>query len=251
MIATLPMYDRPETQAANDRFWNLIRAHLDDAPEQLSRDDLHWHHPDLLLSQTCSLPYRTGLQDHVTIVATPVHNLPCPAGTYYSVIVVRQDDERERLTDFADARLAINSPISQSGWAAIDEEAQAAGIRFGTIHETGSHRESARRVARGEADICSLDAVSWEMMKKWDAAADHLRVIAETVPTPALPYVTGLHQDSIQLQEALVTAVHELSPEDQDTLCLLDVTHIPAHLYLSLPIPPSPSTVPFADAETE
>ena len=65
MIATLPMYDRPETRAANDRFWDLIRSHLDEAPEELSRDDFHWLHPDLLLSQTCSLPYRTALQGRV------------------------------------------------------------------------------------------------------------------------------------------------------------------------------------------
>ena len=28
MIAALPMYDRPELQAANDRYWALIRAGL-------------------------------------------------------------------------------------------------------------------------------------------------------------------------------------------------------------------------------
>ena len=94
MIATLPMYDRPEARPANDRLWALIRHHLPDAPEALSRDGFHWLNPELLLSQTCSLPFRTGLQDDVSIVATPVHKIECPAGFHYSVIVARDDDSR-------------------------------------------------------------------------------------------------------------------------------------------------------------
>ncbi len=245
MIATLPMYDRPETWAAHDRYWDLIRRHLEHAPEALSRDDFHWLAPDLVLSQTCSLPYRSALQGGVTIVATPVHDLPCPAGTYYSAVIVRKGEKRSDLSDFKDAALAINSPVSQSGWAAIDALAEEAGFRFSTVFESGSHEESARRVAAGDADICAIDAVSWEMVRKWDDAAEALEVLTTTPPTPALPYITAMDQDPAPIQEALVSAVHELSPEDQDTLCLIDVTYMPPDHYLSLPIPPAPMATPF------
>jgi hypothetical protein len=68
VIAALPMYDRPETRAATDRFWELTRDALSlrgiDAPEALTRDrdpwDI-WQAPDLVLAQTCGLPYRSGL----------------------------------------------------------------------------------------------------------------------------------------------------------------------------------------------
>ena len=242
MIATLPMYDRPETRAATDRFWDLIRTHVQGAPEHLSRDGFHWLSPDLLLSQTCSLPYRTGLQDHVSIIATPVHSIPCPAGFYFSNIVLRKDDDRTDLTAFAGARLAINSPLSQSGWAAIDGPARQAGIGFGEILETGSHQESARAVAEGRADICSIDAVTWKMIERWDPFARDLRVLCHTDPTPALPYITALETDPHPIQEALVHAVGALSAEDQETLCLIDVTHIPREHYTSMPIPPAPVT---------
>ncbi len=245
MIATLPMYDRPETQAANDRFWDLIRAHLSQAPERLSRDDFHWLAPNLILSQTCSLPYRSALQGGVTIVATPVHDLPCPAGTYFSAVVIRKGDDRRDLKDFEDAPLAINSPISQSGWAAIDELADEAGFRFSNVLESGSHRESAKRVAAGDADICSIDAVSWEMIKRWDNAEEKLQVLGTTPPSPALPFITSMDRDPVPLQEALVSAVHELSPEDQKTLCLIDMTYVSPDHYLSLPIPPAPMTSKF------
>lgn len=246
MIATLPMYDRPETAAANDRFWELIRSHLAQAPDTLTRGDFHWLAPNLVLSQTCSLPYRSALQGGVTIVATPVHNLPCPAGTYFSVVVTRKDDDRSELGEFRDARLVINSPLSQSGWASIDEMANDAGFRFTSVLESGSHEESAKRVASGHADICAIDAVSWEMIKKWDSAAEKLKVIAETPPTPALPYITAMDRDPAPIQEALVSAVHELSPDDQEALCLIDMTYVPADHYITMSIPPAPITAPFS-----
>lgn len=240
MIATLPMYDRPETRDANDRFWNLIRQHLPDAPEALSRDGMHWVDPDLILSQTCSLPYRTALQDDVAIVATPVHNLSCPAGSYFSAVVVRADDPRETLKDFGGCQLAINSPVSQSGWAAIDQVAQDARITFAEIIETGAHQDSARAVAEGHADICAIDAVSWTMIERWDPFSKGLRVLLETAPTPALPYICSRFQDAEAVQDALVSAVHELSPDDQEALCLIDMTHVPADYYSVMPIPPAP-----------
>ncbi|MEM6610623.1 MAG: PhnD/SsuA/transferrin family substrate-binding protein, partial [Pseudomonadota bacterium] len=186
MIVTLPMYDRPEAQAANDRFYDLIRSFLPDAPETLSRDGYHWLNPDLLLSQTCSLPYRTALQDHVTLVATPVHDLACPAGMYYSVILVRKNDTRGQLAEFKNARLAVNSAVSQSGWAAIDDMAGADGFAFTNIVETGAHAKSALAVADGTCDICAVDAVTWQMIERWDAFAADLKVLATTAHTPAL-----------------------------------------------------------------
>lgn len=242
MIATLPMYDRPETRAATDRFWDLIRAHLPGAPEHLSRDGFHWLNPDLLLSQTCSLPYRAGLQDHVSIIATPVHNIPCPAGYYFSNIVVRKDDDRADLKAFSGSRLAINGPLSQSGWAAIDGPAREAGIGFREIIETGSHQASARAVSEGRADICAIDAVTWTMIERWDPFAEGLRVLLRTNPTPALPYITALEMDPHPIQEALVQAVGALSAEDQEILCLIDVTHVPREHYSAMPIPPAPVT---------
>ena len=80
MIASLPMYDRPETQAANDRLWTLVRANSDDPlPPALTRGEDpwdHWQAPDLTLSQTCSLPYRARLHDKVALVGTPVYMSP-------------------------------------------------------------------------------------------------------------------------------------------------------------------------------
>ena len=79
MIAALGMYDRPETAAANDALWALIRDGLRargmDAPEVLTRGAgaywPAWESPDMLLSQTCGLPFRARLHEKVTLIGTP------------------------------------------------------------------------------------------------------------------------------------------------------------------------------------
>lgn len=104
MIAHLGMYDRPETAAANDRFWTLIREHLGRGPQQLSREEDTWRvwtSPDLLLAQTCGCPYRTRLYGEVELIGTPDHGLPgCPAGHYNSVFIARKTRAGEPLAAF-------------------------------------------------------------------------------------------------------------------------------------------------------
>ena len=106
-LASLPMYDRPETAAANDRYWQAIRTRLGEGPETLTRTGELWEHwlaPDLVLSQTCGYPYRARLHGQVTLVGTPDYGLDgCPPGHYRSIFVARADDPRTDLRAFAAA----------------------------------------------------------------------------------------------------------------------------------------------------
>jgi ABC-type phosphate/phosphonate transport system substrate-binding protein len=248
MIASLPMYDRPETAGANDRLWAGIARALTArgiaAPPALDRATGLWEtwlSPDLVLSQTCGLPYRARLHGRVTLVATPVWDLPgVPPGHYRSVIVARRTDPRGHLTAFDGATIAVNEALSQSGWAAPMAEAEAQGIAFGAVRMTGAHNASARAVAEGAADLAALDAMTWRMIRRWDDHATLLKEIGTTRPTPALPWITALARDPAPLAAALVEAVAGLSPEDRDTLGLLGTTWIAPEDYLAVPIPPAP-----------
>jgi hypothetical protein len=231
MIVSLPMYDLPEVAAATEAWWQAIRAALRAAglPAPVLRDqperDLlaHWRRPDLLLSQTCGLPYRSVLHDHVELVGTPDFGLEgCQAGHYCSAIVVRAEDGRRGLHDFDGARLAYNEGISQSGWAAPLAHAAAAGIRFRTGPRTGAHRLSMRAVARGEADLAAL------------------RVLDRTAPTPGLPCITARGQDAPAIAAALAEAGERMPAGARDVLGLRGVAAIPSASYLALPIPPLP-----------
>ncbi|QYK43057.1 MAG: PhnD/SsuA/transferrin family substrate-binding protein [Paracoccaceae bacterium] len=250
MIAALPMYDPPPLRAANDRLWALIRDDLRArgraAPEVLTRgqDDLWpvWTAPDLVLAQTCGFPFRARLHDRVALVGTPDYGLPdCPPGHYCSVVVARRDDPRDRLDGFAGARLAFNDPMSQSGWAAIAQDAARLGLRPGP--QTGAHAASVRAVAGGQADLAAIDGVTWSILEGIEAAAAALRVIHRTPPTPGLPLIAAREADTATLFAATAAAIAALAPDDRAALRLRGIVRIPASDYLDVPIPPPPDQI--------
>ncbi|RKF14945.1 hypothetical protein D6850_08755 [Roseovarius spongiae] len=245
MIASLPMYDRPETAAANDALWSGIRARLPfAAPARLTRGgDLweQWQSPDLVLSQTCGYPFRARLNGRVTLIGAPDHALPgCPPGHYNSVFVARRDDPRAAPAEFAQARFAFNEALSQSGWAAPQTHAAAHGFAFANPVQTGGHAASARAVAEGRADIAAIDALSWALILRHDRWADALKELERTAPTPILPYITASGRDADALADAVAGAIAALEAWHREALMLTGLVRLPAEAWLTVPNPPPP-----------
>lgn len=245
MIANLMMYRRPQLEEAHARYWGLIRKHLlrvdvasPDALSQDAEEFFVWTHPELVLSQTCGMPFRTQLHGKVTLVGTPDFGLAdCPAGYYRSAIVVRADDVRTEMTDFKDAIFAYNQTLSQSGYAAPFWHVRPAGFWFVNRLATGQHVGSARSVATGEADIAAIDAVTWRNIESYEPFAQNLRVLEWTAPTPGLPLITALGNDADLIFEAVRAAIDELDPEAKSLLGLQGIVKIPAADYLAIPNP--------------
>jgi ABC-type phosphate/phosphonate transport system substrate-binding protein len=250
MIAALPMYDRAETSAANDRFWALIRDGLRargmSAPDNLRRGDAEllpqWESPDLVLSQTCGFPYRAKLHGRVSLIGTPDYGVEgCLPGYYRSVFVARANDPRDTLTEFDGASLAYNDPMSQSGWAAPQNHATSLGLTLHPGVQSGGHKLSMMAVVNGQADIAALDAVTWSLLAEWEPAAQQVKVVGMTEPTPGLPYIAAANADSDALFSTITAAIAALSDEDRRILRLRGLIRIPPEAYLSVPTPPTPS----------
>jgi len=246
MIASLMMYNFPQLSGAHARYWQAIRQELTargiDSPASLSQEaDVFsvWRAPGLVLSQTCGMPYRTQLHDHVTYVGTPDFGLKdCAPGYYRSAFVVRRDDPRTKLGDFRDARFAYNQTISQSGWAAPHAHLRPQGWWFRDLYQSHGHVLSAHAVAEGHADIASLDAQTWVLIGHHDPVAAQLRVLEWTAPTPGLPYIAGPNADAQATADAVSAAITRLSVADAAALCLRGLVQIPAATYLAVPNPP-------------
>jgi len=242
MIASLAMYQRPQLVDSHSRFWRLIASNLRDAglnsPEQLSQnagEDRVWQHPELVLSQTCGMPYRTWLHDKVELVGTPDYGLTnCPPGFYRSALVVRLDDPREELPEFRTSTFAYNQSFSQSGYAAPFWHLEAHSYWFENRLHTEQHLESARAVALGRADIASLDAVSWRLISTYEPFASNLRVLEWTAPTPGLPLITAKGNDPAVIFTAVERAITQLQDKDRDLLGILGLVFIPKEDYLTL-----------------
>ena len=246
MIASLPMYARPELDYAISLLWDLIRKNLSKkgipAPITLSQDaeDISsWLDPSLVLSQTCGMPYRNILHGKVQLVGTPNYDLPnCLPGHYFSAIVVRKNDPRLLLKDYDQAVLAYNMEVSQSGYAAPLNHAAAQGIHFPNRVESHGHLKSAEMVVSGKADIAAIDAVTWMLIERHEAFASKLRVLERRTPTtPVLPLITSLALDADQIFDAVKQAIHDLPQDMRDDMLLKGIVKIPASEYLNIPNP--------------
>ncbi len=255
MIASLAMYDRAECQPANDRLWYLIRDGMrkagQAAPDTLTRGAAAywpaWTSPDLVLSQTCGLPYRARLHGTVTLIGTPDYGVEgCAPGYYRSVFVARKDDARTSLADFNGAKLAFNEDLSQSGWAATQTLVASHGLTFRPHLRTGGHVLAARAVAETRAEIAAIDVVTWAMIAQWDRFANDLKVVGQTDPTPGLPFIAAPGTDADALFRIISDAIAALPQADRDTLRLQSIVRIAPEAYLAMPIPPTPAALGFA-----
>lgn len=243
MIASLGMYDCPEVTPANNALWRAIRGELGYGPQGLDHATPPWdvwQSPELLLAQTCGMPYRTRLHGLVQLVGTPDYGLPnVKPGYYYSVFVVRAGDLGD-VSDYFDRRFAYNDAISQSGWAAPQIHAALSGAVFQKLLHSGSHLNSAKAVANGDADIAAIDAVSWRLIRQFNDFANGLVTIGRTAPTPGLPLITSNNRDAQELFEAVRCALAGLKPGHRQLLGMKDVILIAPQDYLNVPTPPGP-----------
>ena len=205
MIAALQMYDWPEVHPRIDAFWALVYKHLKqagiNAPATLSRLDpisQGWTKPNLLLGQTCGLPYVSGRCGDAVLVAQPVFDVEgAMDGTYSSALVCRIYDPANGLSGFRGRIAAINEFGSQSGCnaladAVLEVHADPSRPFFTEVRLSEAHRNSATMVAKGQADIAAIDAVAWALYAETEPE-NHakLRVLSWTRPMPALPYITA------------------------------------------------------------
>ena len=235
-IAALPMYDWPAIAPATDAFWAAVRERLGQvgvaAPAALMRPEdpaRAWRDPDLLLAQTCGMPFVSGLCGAARIVARPDYGLPDAAGGLYRSVIVAAAEAGEgegegegpaALRSRRGGRVAVNEWASFSGHVAL--RAHLATLRqdedgpfFAAAVLSGSHRESARMVARGAADLAALDAVAWALLRAHEPeTAAALRVVARTEPAPALPFIAAARFAPLaaRLAGALDAAASCLSP---------------------------------------
>lgn len=248
MIASLPMYWRAETAAAWRRFWRDVQAACDiDLPDLTAPEDLpqnwadHWRDPDLILSQTCSLPFRASLRDAVTYVGTFDFGLNAPIGNYYSRILCTYPahDPRRKKAFENGWVLAYNAPDSQSGWA--HAQAPTPFVRrpkLEAIVETGSHAASLAALAEGRATLAYIDAVTWRLLKAFDPLAKQVFLAGRSMTSPGLPLITAAGRDPEPLRRALKAATKTIVEDDRRALGgLRDFVVLDAAQYHALPVP--------------
>jgi ABC-type phosphate/phosphonate transport system substrate-binding protein len=224
-VAALPMYDFPELRDAHDAFWGAVAARLSAAgianvPRELNRESGHvdlWRDPALLFAQGCEYPLAKSFADRVRLVATPLYSAAgCEGARYRSAIVVRGGFAT--LQQLRGRRCAINERDSNSGMnllrAAVAPLATG-GRFFGSIAVSGSHLRSVEMVASNEADVASVDCVSFAHFQRiYPSIVRELRVISWTPASPSLPFITA-RSASDAIVETLRCVLAEVFADDR------------------------------------
>jgi ABC-type phosphate/phosphonate transport system substrate-binding protein len=201
------MYDWPEIRGDTDRFWAALARELGVSVELWRGADYvaPWHNPDLLFSQTCGYPFTHALRGQVKLVATPHYAADgCEGPNYRSILFAR---EVKPLSAFRGAKAAYNSADSMSGMLALKlafAPYAERGRFFGEAIETGNHIASLRALQIGEADVCAIDCVCVEMVKRYrPSQLDGLHEVGRTPLVPGLPFITRLG-DAMNIRAALL-----------------------------------------------
>ena len=218
---------------------------MDFGPDTLTRGGdawREWRAPDLLLAQTCGLPFRAHLHGAVTLVGTPHYDLPdCPPGHYFSYLIRRSGDGRDLISLSEQGVMAFNDGLSQSGWAAPVAHLAQMGAAPARTLRSGAHIASINAVIAKDADFAGIDALTYLLWAQaHPAAAQRIDCFEQTAPPPTLPYITARGRDAGQIARAIRRGIDALSDTDRHALRLVGLVEIPASAYLALPIPPAP-----------
>ena len=202
--ASLPMYNLPEMRTVTARFWEALRGLLAervlaDLPAELvfeRRPVPARIEPEVLFTQTCGYPLETVFRGQTTRLGTPCYDAPgCDGPTHRALFLVREESPARTLADLKGSVFLLNSPVSNSGMNLPRRAlAEIAGGRpfFREIIITGNHPASLDRMLRGEGDVASIDCVTYAFWRRYrPAAADQVRIVGETPPSPAIPFVTS------------------------------------------------------------
>jgi len=254
MIASLPMYWRAETADLWRGFWAELQAPARteglELPALTPPEDIpapwtdHWLRPDLVLSMTCGLPFRTVLKGKVTYVGTLSFGLQAPNGHYFSTVLLREPPPDTGLRPEA-MRLAYNSADSQSGWAVTQSAPPfEQPPHFAELRETGSHAASLEALLEGKADIAYLDAVTWQTLCRHHPRAAQVHVLGRSVVTPGLPLITAKGTDPAPLRRALTAACARFKPVDPMAMGgPLSLHVLDPQAYFDVPVPHPPADV--------
>lgn len=204
----LGMYPFASVAWAWDELWEAVHQRVPELPGELTRSgDVHarWYDTDCLITHVCGAPFALLHQGDMHLVGAFDLDIDDADGIghYRSVLVSPHDVGLDALIG-PDRHVVANSADSLSGWLSLLAGTVGAGSDWpGPVTFTSAHLDSIRCLAKGEADLASLD--SWS-----------LTFIADELPE----LVAGLHRVGVgpRIPTPAITARKSLSPGQVDEI---------------------------------
>lgn len=230
------MYPFPSFAWAWDELWAAVHERTPWTPERLTHSsDPHadWQDDDCIVTQVCAWPFATRHREEMNVIGAFELDLADaePGGHYRAVLLSPHDHD---LTIGPDTHAVANSVDSLSGWVSLLAATLGPGAVWpGSVTLTSAHYDSVRALAKGEADLGSIDSwsVSFIEAEAPDLLAGLRRVgVGPAVPTPAIAARGSLELGLVdELRDAFAEAI-----ADPATATARDALHIDGFVRLTL-----------------
>lgn len=229
--AVLAMFPFAHLDRAYAAFWESLRTQVKWLPERLETGGdptESWLDPSLALGMTCGWPLVTVLRDRVRTLGSFHYTVDGAQDFRYRSAVVGPHPAGSPTPT---GRAVISEPLSLSGhvsllrYARVAHVAQVAGWQD-QIVESGSHHKSAAMVAGGEADIASIDAVTYSHLQLADPGIMRKVVQIGAGPlVPTLPLICSVDVTESQvaeLRQGIGRTVYD--PANQEAMATLRIS---------------------------
>jgi ABC-type phosphate/phosphonate transport system substrate-binding protein len=197
-FASFGMYPFQPLRPAWEHLWAAVHARAPWTPAALTwqrTEPDHWTDPACAVSHVCGWPVASTRPETVAVVGAFTLALPEAEGHRYRSVLVAS--RRGELAGFvtAETTVAANSDDSLSGWVSLQAATVGVGRPWpGRVRWTGSHLESVRAVHAEQADLASIDELTWAHLRRLEPRlVDGLHVIGRGpwTPSPAIVTSTG------------------------------------------------------------
>lgn len=224
------MYPFEPLRPAWEMLWSAVRERVPSFPA-IVRWDVEprrtWTDGDCALSQACGWPVATRLRGVVDVVGAFSLDIPDADEHRYRSVIVSKSAELLGTRDLSATTAAATSDDSLSGWISL---CAASGVSVhawpGGLTWTGSHLNSVATLVRGEADVTSIDALSWAHISHLHSdLTEGLHVIGHGPWVPSLPVIVPSGTTTAartELRHAFVAAIGDESIADARSVLLLD-----------------------------
>ena len=200
------MYDFPEVQDSTQKLLVALVGALESCNETahvLTPDSsVHaelmkmWSSTDMVLSQSCGLPFMEELHQFVNVIGTPLWtDVSDERGRYRTVIVAREALGISSIAEVQGMRPVVSNTQSLSGWCSLGvalSEVTTDPTFVQTITQSGGHAKSLQMLQDNKADIASIDAATFRLLGRHrPALTNNMRIIARGPLVPATPFIVS------------------------------------------------------------
>ena len=200
------MYDFPEVQNSTEKLLVALVEALESCNEtahvQTPDSSVHaelmkmWRSKDMVLSQSCGLPFMEELHQFVNVIGTPTWtDVSDERGRYQTVIVVREALGISSIAEVRGMRPVVSNTQSLSGWCSLGvalSEVTTEPSFVQPFTQSGGHAKSLQILQDDKADIASIDAATFRLLSRHrPTLVKNVRVIGYGPAVPATPIIVS------------------------------------------------------------